>query len=74
MNGKLLEMKSVYGLSDKEDNLCLVCLTEKKNMILKPCYHMCVCEFCSVTMVNSLHKCPICRSAISETEKIDIIQ
>ena len=52
INGRELQMKEVYGLAGEstDDALCLVCMCSPKNMIFKPCSHMCVCEPCAYAM------------------------
>ena len=77
INGKDYEMKTVYGMSGKEegnDNVCLVCLDNPKNIVLKPCSHMCICHVCAEPMLRTGQKCPICRSDIKEIERLDITQ
>ncbi len=37
---------------------CVVCLTERKTIVLLPCRHLCVCGAC----FTQLDKCPVCRS------------
>ena len=46
----------------EEENRCVVCLENRKGILLLPCSHMCVCVDCSEN--SSLLKCPICRSPI----------
>ncbi len=46
----------------EEESRCVVCLENRKGILLLPCSHMCVCVACSEN--SSLLKCPICRSAI----------
>eukprot|EP00802_Teleaulax_amphioxeia_P009151 Tamp_09167.p1 GENE.Tamp_09167~~Tamp_09167.p1 ORF type:complete len:361 (-),score=39.94 Tamp_09167:308-1390(-) len=46
---------------DEQDE-CVVCLVKRKNRLLRPCGHVCVCEGCS----TQITACPICRAPISE--------
>ena len=70
-------MKTVYGMAKDEDgsndNLCLVWIENPKNIVLKPCSHMWICEACAEPMLRSGQKCPVWRSKIREIEKIDIV-
>jgi hypothetical protein len=43
---------------DKEENLCVVCMTEKRNIVCIPCAHVALCHTCSA----ELTACPICMS------------
>lgn len=45
----------------REDQLCVVCKTNAREIILLPCGHVCLCEDCSAS-INS--NCPICRTQI----------
>ncbi|CAG9862596.1 unnamed protein product [Phyllotreta striolata] len=45
-----------------ENQLCVVCKTNPKEMILIPCGHVCLCEDCSADITEN---CPICRTEIN---------
>ena len=51
---------------EKDKNLCVVCLDNRRELLLKPCNHYCLCTDCMPT----LRKCPVCTQAIRSTEKI----
>ena len=54
-------------LSQERDKfLCVVCQDLKREVILKPCNHYCLCLECS----RALIECPICKSRVRNTEKI----
>ena len=56
--------------SDGEQNrLCVVCLDNEKQVLLRPCKHYCVCEVCSRRLRG---ECPICRSHFTSSEVIHI--
>ncbi|XP_064552480.1 mitochondrial E3 ubiquitin protein ligase 1 [Drosophila montana] len=44
-----------------QDQLCVVCSTNPKEIILLPCGHVCLCEDCAQKIDIS---CPVCRSKI----------
>jgi len=50
-----------------DENLCVCCCLEKKNIILIPCNHMCVCEKC-VMLINSI--CPLCRADVHYKRRV----
>ena len=50
-----------------DENLCSVCMEEKKNILLSPCNHLCVCKKCS-THINNM--CPICRTPVTSILKV----
>ena len=49
--------------------LCIICMEKKRQYLLKPCNHYCVCNGCKHTLKN---KCPICRKHIQKYEKLFI--
>ena len=54
-------------LSQERDKfLCVVCQDLKREVILKPCNHYCLCHNCS----RALKECPICKNRVRTTEKI----
>lgn len=53
------------ALPERED-LCCVCLTERKNMLFIPCMHLCACDNCVSSLAERGDKtCPICRAPSS---------
>jgi len=50
-----------------DENLCVCCSLEKKNVVLFPCTHMCVCEKCAL-LIDS--KCPLCREDLQYSVKV----
>ncbi len=50
-----------------DDALCVVCMEKKRQFILKPCNHYCVCNDCKNSLKN---KCPLCRKHIQKYEKL----
>eukprot|EP01117_Protostelium_nocturnum_P009975 TRINITY_DN3553_c0_g3_i1.p1 TRINITY_DN3553_c0_g3~~TRINITY_DN3553_c0_g3_i1.p1 ORF type:complete len:603 (-),score=245.46 TRINITY_DN3553_c0_g3_i1:95-1903(-) len=50
----------------KEDIECVVCLSEKKEVMISPCNHLCLCKGCSNNLKKSLKECPICRTKVKK--------
>lgn len=46
-----------------EDQLCVVCRTNPREIILIPCGHVCLCEDCSLDIAST---CPVCRNNINQ--------
>lgn len=54
----------------REDQLCVVCRTNAREIILLPCGHVCLCENCS----NDINvDCPVCRTTIQQKAPAYII-
>ncbi|XP_076755023.1 mitochondrial E3 ubiquitin protein ligase 1 [Xylocopa sonorina] len=60
----------VRDIELREDQLCVVCRTNPREIILLPCGHVCLCEDCSVGITSD---CPICRAPISQKAAAYII-
>jgi hypothetical protein len=46
---------------------CIICLDNIKNWLVKPCNHVCFCNYC---VTQKIINCPICTTKIISTEKI----
>jgi len=56
---------------DEEINTeCVICYSETRKVVLRPCQHMCACISCAQTLLQQKKQCPICRTVV---QKIDII-
>ncbi|KAL3101145.1 hypothetical protein niasHS_001605 [Heterodera schachtii] len=54
--------------SEVTENRCLICLTNERQIVFKPCRHFCVCRECAkVIEQNEKPKCPVCRNYVEET-------
>ena len=69
-NGQLFELTEAYGLKSNGNNdnteECVICLTNPKDTICKPCKHVSLCTACAQVVFQSEKKCPVCRQGISE--------
>ncbi|XP_063973423.1 mitochondrial E3 ubiquitin protein ligase 1 [Diachasmimorpha longicaudata] len=54
----------------RDDQLCVVCRTNPREIILLPCGHVCLCEDCSDGIEND---CPVCRAPIEQKNAAYII-
>ncbi|CAG9317620.1 unnamed protein product [Blepharisma stoltei] len=70
INGVIHELKDLYGY--KSEGLeCSICLTEKKEMVVLPCNHACLCAACAEHLKADAKKlCPICRGPIRQILKL----
>ena len=53
-----------------EELECVVCMDAKKDTLLMPCKHACVCSACAEDLLQSKSDCPQCRKAIGQVIKI----
>ena len=49
---------------------CIICYSEDREMILKPCNHICVCQNCCKRIIQESNKCPFCQNRIIQRERI----
>jgi len=54
-----------------EDNECLLCLDNKKDIVFIPCGHVSMCSGCANKFTNT--ECPCCRKTIEYMYKIYIL-
>lgn len=61
--GKNYVLKELFGDNQQDDKLeCAVCLCNKRDTVIIPCYHLCLCASCgNMLRVQSYKKCPMCR-------------
>lgn len=61
----ILHPQRIYGLEKLEsEEECLICYDKLKNVLLKPCCHICSCDECASSLLSSKCSCPICRKRI----------
>jgi hypothetical protein len=54
-----------------EEELCVLCLDARKDHIILPCGHQCVCKGCAEQLTRTkTPTCPLCRRAIRETTRV----
>jgi hypothetical protein len=56
--------KSNNNNNTNNDNNCCICLENKKNILLMPCKHLCLCKDC-VKHIDDC--CPVCRSHVTNS-------
>lgn len=47
--------------SQNNENTCVICLTDIRNVLLLPCRHLCLCGSCAENLKFQSANCPICR-------------
>eukprot|EP00051_Salpingoeca_urceolata_P032525 m.16171 g.16171 ORF g.16171 m.16171 type:complete len:497 (+) comp5174_c1_seq1:152-1642(+) len=66
------------GAND-EDRLCVICLTNERELMVKPCNHLCMCLTCAELMNKhadeqtagvQYSKCPVCRTPVTGTARV----
>jgi len=51
-------------------SLCVVCMDKEADGVVLPCGHLCGCEPCLKTLLNSGSNCPICRAHMHSVVKV----
>ena len=66
--GRLQTLMDIYGMTKgSEENICIICMCEKKNTMILPCRHLCLCSYCSMQLQSQRSKiCPVCRINVAE--------
>jgi hypothetical protein len=56
---------------DVEETQCVVCMDAAKDLAVRPCMHVCVCETCAqLLMLERTPRCPVCREPIQHIERV----
>ena len=65
-------VKKPFVKEEKQINfhLCCVCMKEPRNVVLKYCNHLCVCDNCKDKLIATGKSCPICGLVITSAERI----
>lgn len=54
--------------ANNDEMICIICFTNKRNIVLLPCGHITTCAMCT-NRIKSF-KCPICRKFVTQKNKI----
>ena len=69
--GDIKEVKDGDNNNNNNSNdECVICLTERKCVMLKPCNHICLCDNCSALSEKAVSLCPICRKKWTSRERV----
>jgi tetratricopeptide (TPR) repeat protein len=52
--------QAAVGAKGELESECCVCLNECPSVAFSPCFHLCVCEACSASVMRSTRECPLC--------------
>ena len=50
--------------------VCVVCTQNKIDSVVYRCGHMCVCQPCGYELIGGNHKCPMCRTPITDIVRV----
>jgi hypothetical protein len=67
IKSRYFRLSELYGVEpgEEERTECVVCMMDRKNVVLLPCRHACLCWNCANIMArDSESKCPICREMV----------
>ena len=49
---------------------CIVCMDQKKEILLIPCLHLCMCVNCAPNVMEKRSTCPYCGTLVTATTKV----
>ena len=65
------EIRRLKKRNGNNDEKCAICLSNPYEMLFQPCGHVCCCSDCSRILLDKWRpKCPICRKAVENAQKI----
>ena len=65
-NNELKEDIKNLRLNNSDDMSCVICLDNKRNVLFKPCNHICICDICSGS--TDLKACVLCNTELTSYE------
>jgi serine/threonine protein kinase len=65
----LYQVRSAQDL-DEDENNCCICMDNKRNILVQPCMHLCICNVCQSGLPNN--ECPLCRGPITSLTKVHL--
>jgi hypothetical protein len=55
----------------EQEALCVVCMDERKQHVMVPCMHVCVCEACAQRLLDArTPHCPVCRTPVERSTRV----
>ncbi|KAL7551056.1 hypothetical protein ACHAWF_014257 [Thalassiosira exigua] len=66
-----MSQSQVCTSAEQEESLCVVCEDGKKEIMLMPCLHMCLCRNCCDSFLfKTIKECPMCRAKITSSTPV----
>ena len=56
--------------ASENDTECIICMSNKRQIVLNPCGHYNMCLGCTDKIINDTNKCPVCQKEIITAIKI----
>lgn len=83
VDGVSYVLQEIYGLENastsgtngtdtNEEQLCVICLSNRKDTTALPCRHMCMCHECADALRKQSSMCPICRNKVESLLRIKL--
>lgn len=53
---------------------CVICMSEKRDTLILPCRHLCLCKSCANNLRTQSNNCPICRVPFNALLQMEIMK
>ncbi|KAK3246307.1 hypothetical protein CYMTET_44155 [Cymbomonas tetramitiformis] len=57
-------------VKEAESALCVICMDQRREMVLVPCGHLVLCRKCSQRHITASKLCPVCKAPVREICKV----
>lgn len=57
-----------------DDNLCIICYVNCKNIVFKKCKHMIICHKCANDRATRPNNCPYCRKEVDIQDYLGLME
>ncbi len=55
---------------EAESTLCIICMDQRREVVLVPCGHLVLCRKCSQRHITASKLCPVCKAPVREICKV----
>lgn len=63
-----------YSPEVDEEQSCIICYANCKNIVFKKCKHMILCSKCAYDETNPVVNCPLCREEVDSGEYMELME
>ena len=68
---EIIQSQACTTTAEEEERVCVVCEDGKKEVLLMPCKHLCLCKSCADTcLFKTMKECPMCRTEVTDSMQV----
>lgn len=67
-----VSLGSAISEDERDNPMCVVCMDSPRAIVLEPCMHFVVCEYCTEHLVTVKPACPLCRESFTRATCVQL--